>query len=223
MSYLNKIKSKLEGGESDKTSDFQFKVTIIGDMGVGKTSIMSRYVTNDFSPIHRATIGVEFKLKRLIIDDTIVSLKLWDTCGEEKYNSITRQYYKNANGVLIVFDLTNPKSIEKLNQWLANVKDENDENIVVFLVGNKSDAKNKILQLSEEGRKFAESNSIPYSEVSAKTGSGITGLFDSIARKMVEVGKKLIGQNANNGKQKNLLIQHEKSYVKKEKDNKKCC
>ena len=204
---------------------FPFKITILGDIAVGKTSILSRYMTNEFNPAYRATVGVEFQVKNLKLDNNKVSLKIWDTCGEERYKSITRQYYRNTNGALLVFDLTNPKSLERINEWLMDLKSENQSDVVIFLVGNKSDSKDKLFQLSTEGKKFAMNNSIPYAEVSAKLGTGIQNLFEAMARKMVVVAENKVENDADAGENKGV-VQIEKMYEKKKgNDGKKggCC
>lgn len=224
MSYLNKNKARggneQEGGA--KLTDHKFKITILGDIAVGKTSILSRYMTNEFNPAYRATVGVEFQVKNLRLDNNKVSLKIWDTCGEERYKSITRQYYRNTNGALLVFDLTNPKSLERMNDWLMDLKSENQSDVVIFLVGNKSDSKDKILQLSSDGKKFASNNNIPYAEVSAKTGAGIANLFEAVARKMVVVAENK-DENENETVEKKGVVQIEKMYEKKSKDKGGCC
>ncbi|MCQ2820752.1 MAG: GTP-binding protein [archaeon] len=225
MSYLNSTKNKANTSNTKGPGTFQeyrFKITILGDIAVGKTSIISRYITNEFNNSYRATVGVEFRVKDIFLENCKVNLKIWDTCGEERYKSITRQYYRDTQGVLLVFDLTNPKSIERLGSWLADVKQENDDNLVVFLVGNKTDSKDKILQLSSDGKKFAMNNNIPYSEVSAKLGTGITNLFEAIARKMVDVADTK-EENADIVENKGV-VQIEKAYSKREKPaNKKGC
>ena len=100
---------------------FEFKIILIGEPGVGKTSIMSKFVTNEFQSIYSATIGVEFKIKEIYVNNSCARLKIWDTCGQEKFRAITRQYFKNSNGVFIVFDLTKKETIKRLNVWLKDI------------------------------------------------------------------------------------------------------
>ena len=157
---------------------FEFKLILVGDPGVGKTSILTKFVTNEFQSVYSSTIGVEFKLKDIYINNNnCARLKIWDTCGQEKFRAITRQYFKNSNGVFIVFDLTNKDTIKRLNVWLKDIKDNVDNDFFIFLIGNKLDIKNRDISISEEAKQFASDKKINYYEVSAKTGSGIYNLY----------------------------------------------
>ena len=145
---------------------FEFKVILIGDPGVGKTSILSRFVTNEFQSVYTSTIGVEFKTKDIYINNTTcASFKIWDTCGQEKFRAITRQYFKNAKGVFLVFDLTNKETIKKLNVWLRDVKENIDNEFFVFLIGNKMDVKDRDISISEEAKQFSNEKKINYYEI----------------------------------------------------------
>ena len=153
---------------------FEFKLILVGDPGVGKTSILTKFVTNEFQSVYSSTIGVEFKLKDIYINNNnCARLKIWDTCGQEKFRAITRQYFKNSNGVFIVFDLTNKDTIKRLNVWMKDINDNVGNDYFVFLIGNKVDIKDRDISISEEAKQFANSKKINYYEVSAKTGSGI--------------------------------------------------
>ena len=169
---------------------FEFKIILVGDPGVGKTSIMTKFVSNEFQNTYLSTIGVEFKSKEIHINNnTCARLKIWDTCGQEKFRAITRQYFKNSEGVFVVFDLTNKETIKKLDIWMKDIKDNIDNDYFIFLIGNKSDLKERDLTIAEEAKQFAINKKINYYEVSAKTGSGIYNIFEKMASKLINKKK----------------------------------
>ena len=169
---------------------FEFKIILVGDPGVGKTSIMTKFVSNEFQNTYLSTIGVEFKSKEIHINNnTCARLKIWDTCGQEKFRAITRQYFKNSEGVFVVFDLTNKETIKKLDIWMKDIKDNIDNDYFIFLIGNKSDIKDRDLTIAEEAKQFAINKKINYYEVSAKTGSGIYNIFEKMASKLINKKK----------------------------------
>ena len=172
---------------SQPITTHQFKLIMLGDVAVGKTSIVTRFVDNEFKSTYHCTVGVEYKVKSLKLDPyTNVNLKIWDTCGEEKYRTITRQYYRNSNGVVLVFDLTNKNSFDKLSGWLNDIKEYGPNDICIILVGNKSDVQDRKLSLFEEGKKLAMNYKMPYIEVSAKTGTNVLSMFENITKKMID-------------------------------------
>ena len=167
--------------------EFEFKIILLGDVAVGKTSLINKFVFNKFQNSYNATMGIEFKSKELYIDSTCYAkLKIWDTCGQERFRAITRQYFKNTNGVLLVFDLSNRQTLHKLNSWLEDIRNNLDENSVIFLVGNKCDLTERDVGIAEQGKMFAKKNDLVYHEVSAKNGTGIVNLFEQISKKLVK-------------------------------------
>ena len=169
---------------------FEYKIILVGDPGVGKTSIMTKFVSNEFQNTYLSTIGVEFKSKEIHINNnTCARLKIWDTCGQEKFRAITRQYFKNSEGVFVVFDLTNKETIKKLDIWMKDIKDNIDNDYFIFLIGNKSDVKERDLTIAEEAKQFAINKKINQYEVSAKTGSGIYNIFEKMASKLINKKK----------------------------------
>ena len=168
---------------------FEYKIILVGDPGVGKTSILTKFLTNEFQSVYSSTIGVEFKLKDIYVNNNCARLKIWDTCGQEKFRAITRQYFKNSNGVFIVFDLTNKDTIKRLNVWMKDINDNITNDFFVFLIGNKVDIKDRDISISEEAKQFANNQKINYYEVSAKTGSGIYNVFEKMANKLVTKDK----------------------------------
>lgn len=130
--------------------DLIFKTVIIGDSGVGKSNLLSRYLNNCFSNDSKTTVGVEFGAKKLIIDGKSVKAQIWDTAGQERYRSITSAYYKGAKGGLLVFDITSEDSFISIDKWLKELKNECDNDIIITLVGNKSDlAESRIVSFED--------------------------------------------------------------------------
>ena len=210
---------------------YEFKIILIGDPGVGKTSIMSKFVTNEFQSIYTATIGVEFKIKEIYTNNSCARLKIWDTCGQEKFRAITRQYFKNSNGVFIVFDLSNKETIKRLNVWMKDIKDNVNNDFFIFLIGNKMDIKNRDISISEEAKQFANDKKINYYEVSAKTGSGIYNVFEKMCIKLINKEKIERNKNEDNLKINNFndkkfnIDDYNKDRGKRENAGKKskCC
>ena len=149
--------------------DFFFKIHILGDSTVGKTSLLSRLIGEQFSPVWIQTIG--FDVKVLLLHHNVLKLKLqiWDTSGQERFRTITRGNYRGADGYMVVFDLTNRKSFSNLEYWLENIETYKTKNACKILVGNKSDLFDEREVSSEEVKNFAERNRMQYFETSAKT------------------------------------------------------
>jgi small GTP-binding protein len=133
-----------------------FKVVLIGDSGVGKTNIMSRYIKDEFSIETKTTVGVEFGAKKLEINGNNIKAQIWDTAGQERYKSITNAYYKGAKGALIVFDITRPSSFESVDKWITELKSKCDVDVSIIMIGNKCDLENERAVSKEESLKKAE-------------------------------------------------------------------
>ena len=165
-------------------SEINLKILLIGDTSVGKTSILSKYIDDKFDEVHISTIGVEFKVKSLTIKGKKVKLRIWDTSGQERYRSITQNFYRNANGILYIFDLTRKESFENIKDWL--IESYNcDSKVKKLLVGNKVDLdKNKQMdkQIIEN---YAEKKEMKYYEVSAKMGTNINKIFRELAESIL--------------------------------------
>jgi small GTP-binding protein len=133
-----------------------FKVVLIGDSGVGKTNIMSRYIKDEFSIETKTTVGVEFGAKKLEINGNNIKAQIWDTAGQERYKSITNAYYKGAKGALIVFDITRPSSFESVDKWITELKSKCDVDVSIIMIGNKCDLENERAVSKEESLRKAE-------------------------------------------------------------------
>lgn len=174
---------------------YQIKVILVGDSNVGKTSLLKQYSTNTFSPDYKASINVECEKKNVSFNATVgAELTIWDTCGSEKYRSITKQYYKDSHGVLLLFDLTDRGSFDNLTDWVQDLKNNCDEYITIIIVGNKNDMEDKRQVSQSEIDDYVQKNNFEYVSVSAKTGASVGILFEKIAHmcvdKMIEYEKQ---------------------------------
>ena len=195
--------------DDDKKYDYIFKLILIGSSGVGKTSILQRYIQKIFNDDYTCTIGVDFFMKSMKIDDKLIKLQLWDTAGTEKFKSITTGYYRGANAAFIVFDLTSRKSFESVSEWIENYyKYSNpDYERHVILIGNKSDLKNERIITEDEIDDFVKLNKIKYFETSAKNGENIDESFLFIAEQLMKDADEkgiLYNEKSGNIKDKNL-------------------
>ncbi len=169
---------------------YEFKIIILGEPAVGKTSIINRFVTNSFSFQEMPSIGPESKMKMIQIDQTTVAkLNIWDTAGEEKFKSITRQYYKDAHGALVIYDVTNEDSFNKLEMWIKSIKDNGPRDCILFLVGNKNDSTYKVVN-QKDVVDLALKYRLQYCEVSAKLGTNIAMAFEKLTFAIIEKQKE---------------------------------
>lgn len=145
---------------SEDDYDMIFKVVLIGDSGVGKTNLLSRYLKNEFSFDSKTTVGVEFGAKRLEIDGVKIKAQIWDTAGQERFRSITNAYYKGAKGALLVYDCTRRDTFENINKWVPELKQSGDKDVTIILVGNKIDLESERQVSTEDGQKKAQLYSI---------------------------------------------------------------
>ena len=160
--------------------DMIFKIVLIGDTSVGKTNILSKYLSNEFDPDSKATVGVEFGTKDFKIGNNIVKVQIWDTAGQERYRSITNAYYKGAKGSLLVYDITNPKTFESLDKWISDLKTNAEEKISIVLIGNKTDLEDQRKITTEQGKEKAEFYKLAFIETSALNGNNIEKAFNEL-------------------------------------------
>jgi len=161
-----------------------FKVIAVGDGSVGKTSIIRRYVHEKFDPYYKKTIGVAHAVKRLVINEREVTLTLWDTGGQELFDCIRPQYYRGANGAIIVFDVTNQESFDNLDKWFADLYEQCGK-IPIILVANKIDLAEKTVIPLEEGENYALKKGIMFFETSAKTGEHVVDVMEELGKKLL--------------------------------------
>lgn len=136
--------------------DYVLKIILVGDSGVGKTNILTRYVKGTYNENHQNTLGVEFATKKIILQDIVLRLQIWDTAGQERFQAITSSFYKNSSGALVVFDLTKENSFIKVNSWIKDMREIAGERIIIILIGNKSDLINERVISKERAEEMAQ-------------------------------------------------------------------
>jgi Ras-related protein Rab-1A len=163
-----------------------FKIIIIGDSGVGKTSILSRYADDSFTESHISTIGVDFRFKTISIENKYtneleqIKLQIWDTAGQERFKNITSAYYRNADGLVVVYDITDNKSFDNISIWLSEVRKYMENSKPIIIIGNKSDREDRQVTF-EELEQFSKKNNFLYLETSARQDNNIELLFMKMA------------------------------------------
>lgn len=164
-----------------KTYDLLFKLLLIGDSGVGKTCVLFRFSDDTFNTTFISTIGIDFKIKTVELQGKKIKLQIWDTAGQERFHTITTSYYRGANGILLVYDITQPKTFDNISKWLRNINEHASEDVERMLIGNKCDMEDKRLISEERGKKVAEENGIKFFETSAKENINIEIAFNTLA------------------------------------------
>ena len=175
--------------------DDKCQLLIIGNSIVGKTSILTKYTTKTYNENYLATVGLDFFTKDEIIDDKTIRIKIWDTAGQERYKAITKCFFQRAQGIIIVFDVTNKRSFDDLKMWIDSIKSQSKltedlENMPIILIGNKIDLPKRVID-KETALNFAKEQNLEYYETSAKTGEGIDNAIKELVKKvMVYINKK---------------------------------
>ncbi|XP_072917431.1 ras-related protein Rab-11A-like isoform X1 [Hemitrygon akajei] len=159
---------------------FVFKVVLIGESGVGKSNLLSRFTRNEFNHDSRTTIGVEFSTRTVTVDGVAVKTQIWDTAGLERYRAITSAYYRGAVGALLVYDISKHQTYENVERWLTELLDNADNNLVVMLVGNKSDLSDIRTVPIDEAMTFAEKHQMLFMETSALDSTNVEPAFQSV-------------------------------------------
>jgi len=155
----------------------KYKLIFLGDQSVGKSCILNRFLNDTFIEDYQATIGLDFQSKNVQIDNQDIHLLLYDTAGQEKFRSLIPMYTRDANIILLVYDISNKDSFVNLSQWLKDLTNVNMDEVILCIVGNKIDLNDKRAVNAEEGKKFAEERGFIFQEISAKTGEGFSDLF----------------------------------------------
>lgn len=173
----------LNGATQTKTN--QFKLVLLGESAVGKSSLVLRFVKGQFHEYQESTIGAAFLTQTVSLDDTtIIKFEIWDTAGQERYHSLAPMYYRGAQAAIIVFDITSADTFTRAKNWVKELQRQANPNIVMALAGNKSDLAQKRVVTTEEATEYAEENQLIYFETSAKTGNNVVDIFLAIAKKL---------------------------------------
>ena len=162
--------------------DMQVKLLMIGDSGVGKTCLLLRYANDSFSPTFITTIGIDFKIKNVEVDGKRIKLQIWDTAGQERFRTITTSYFRGAQGILLVYDVTDRRSFESIRNWISQIQQHADVHVNKILVGNKCDMLDEKVVSTEEGQKLAKEFGVDFFECSAKNDINVEQSFLQVAR-----------------------------------------
>ena len=202
---------------------YVFKIIIVGNSTVGKSSLLNKFIDNNFNDTYSTTIGVEFGVKYVTLNDSVpIKLQIWDTAGQESFRSITRSFYRASAGVILMYSIENKISFENVKTWLNDINTElNNRNIPIILVGNKTDLNHKREVSTEEAQDFAKENDMLFKEISVKYDIDSTSVFNILAE---NINSKIINKEIeiiiNNGIKlgQSLEIEHD-SYI----SYKSCC
>jgi len=173
---------------TESSYDYNFKILIIGDAGVGKSSLLLRYCDDKFTDKTLSTIGVDFKTKMMNVRGKRIKLSIWDTAGQEKFRTLTSSYYRNAHGVILMYDATNRESFNHILYWLQQVSDQSTyQNVIRMVIGSKLDFPSKQIQVPRtEGEVFAVEHSCLFEEISSKSNFGVTSCFEELALSILD-------------------------------------
>ena len=196
------------------SDDCVYKVLLLGDSTVGKTCFLLRYCDKTFQEAHLSTIGLDYRLKTMTLENgKNIKLQIWDTAGQDRFRAITKNYYKGANGIILIYDVTNLQSYENVKNWIAQIKEEANQNVLIYLAGNKIDVSEDLRVVkTEDGKKIADEFKLPFYETSAKSGINVNKIFEELVENIDEVYSKLEPP-------KNEI----KNKLYTGKSNKKCC
>jgi len=204
-----------------KDYDHLFKLLIIGDSGVGKSSLLVRFADNHFSGNYITTIGVDFKIRTIEIQGERVKLQIWDTAGQERFRTITSTYYRGTHGVIVVYDVTSGESFANVKRWLHEI-DQNCDVVNRILVGNKNDDPERKVVLTEDARRFADQMGIQLFETSAKDNINVEEMFRAITQ-LVLKSKKDQKDRLDDPKEGRVKLDGRGRPTPKTNKSSKCC
>ena len=179
--------------------DVKYKIIVLGESKVDKTQLIKRYTKDQFGGVYLTTVGMDFQDKIIELEDKKVRLQVWDTAGQERFRNVTKSYFQSSQGLVLVYDITDRESFEKLNFWVDNIKNNAPENVKLILVGNKCDLANERKVSYEEGENYAKNLNIKFFEASARDGTNVNELFFYLANEIYQDNKLKGNNNSNNG------------------------
>lgn len=160
----------------------KFKLVFLGEQSVGKTSLITRFMYDTFDNSYQATIGIDFLSKTMYLEDRTVRLQLWDTAGQERFRSLIPSYIRDSSVAVVVYDITNRASFQNTSKWIDDVRAERGNDVIIVLVGNKTDLNDKRQVTTDEAEKKAKDYNVMFTETSAKAGHNVKALFRKIAQ-----------------------------------------
>ncbi|XP_066595711.1 ras-related protein Rab-37-like isoform X2 [Prorops nasuta] len=185
-SNFDNVRSALKRDQEREEAGVTHKTILLGDSGVGKTSLLVQFDTGCFHPrSFAATVGIGFTNKLVTVDEMTIKLQIWDTAGQERFRSVTHSYYRDAHALLLLYDVTNKTSFDNIRAWLSEIREHANEDVVIMLLGNKCDCGSERMVKKEDGARLASEYGVPFIETSAKTGLNVELAFHAVARELL--------------------------------------
>ena len=197
--------------------DLKIRLMLIGDSNVGKTSIIKRYCKNQFSPSYISTVGIDFETKYLRLNGKIINLQIWDTAGQERYKILAKNYFKNSDGFIIVYDITDKKSFNNVANWITQIKDSASENVKCVLLGNKCDLEELRQVDINQGKDLANNYHLKFYETSAQKGNNIQKFFTDLVKGFLN------DDNFVNDSERSSISTEQRNLRRARNQKKKCC
>ena len=202
--------------------DYLFKVLLVGNSSVGKSSLLLRFVDNQWNDLFVPTIGVDFKIRTMEIDNKNVKFQIWDTAGQERFKNITASYYRGAHGIFVVYDISDTESFKNINNWLIEIEKNANKNVYKILVGNKCDLEDKRTVSYQQGKELAETYGMQFIETSAKSNTNVDEAFHLLGREVMKMSLNDKEKNfGNKDKNKMKLDKKTEDIVFQQKQG--CC
>lgn len=200
--------------------DYLFKILLIGNSGVGKSSLLLRFADDTFTDNFMPTIGVDFKIRTLEVDGKTIKLQIWDTAGQERFKTITSSYYKGAHGIIVVYDVTDKESFKNIDTWMNEVEKHASDNVSRILVGNKSDLADSRQVSTDEGKELADQYNIRFMETSAKESANVEEAFTLMTK---EIKSRVVHTEARKPSQTGKKLSNPKTKKLEKKSGGSCC
>ena len=206
-----------ENNEEEEEEEIKIKIMLLGESQIGKTSLIQRYVKNNFNLSYITTVGIDFQLKQIKMNNKSIKLQIWDTAGQERFKNITKSYFHSSDGFIVGYDITSRLSFTNVSTWLKEINENAPEEIHKILIGNKCDLNEREVT-TEEGQKLAEENGMKFFETSAKNDINVKETFEAITKDILDVQYKVEGDG-----NRNSLVIDTKTEKKKDEEKKKGC
>mmetsp|Transcript_5151 Transcript_5151/g.5903 ORF Transcript_5151/g.5903 Transcript_5151/m.5903 type:complete len:206 (-) Transcript_5151:41-658(-) len=200
--------------------DYLFKILLIGNSGVGKSSLLLRFADDTYTDNFMPTIGVDFKIRTLEVDGRTIKLQIWDTAGQERFKTITSSYYKGAHGIIVVYDMTDKESFKNIDNWMNEVEKHASDNVSRILVGNKCDLEESRQVTTDEGKELADQYNIRFMETSAKESANVEEAFTLMTK---EIKSRVVHTDQRKPTQTGKKLSAPKNKKLEKKSGSSCC